>query len=142
MLAGEEIKEAYNFLTGALEGLNLGWVVQQAEEKIRSGNIVEVDIAEGRAKTKYQKIAPYSEAERLRILIDAIRKVVVELSQVSESVRDFFHEQGVLARIKHPQDIRFASEEGDTVHALIPSQERKGSSEALAKLLSELEREI
>ncbi len=91
-----EYKNLYYQLKKILNEYNLTWVVEQVNETIREGKIVNVEESLPRkSKTKTHRIKQenFSEKEKLFLLIDAFERIILDSSEIENELNEFLTEE-------------------------------------------------
>ncbi|MBG1270860.1 hypothetical protein [Nostoc sp. WHI] len=91
-----EYKNLYDQLKKILKEYNLTWVVEQVNETIREGKIVNVEESFPRkSKTKTHRIKKenFSEKEKLFLLIDAFERIILDSSEIENELNEFLTEE-------------------------------------------------
>jgi hypothetical protein len=156
--------EYYNAFVEMLNRKNADWVVQQVAEEVRFGKITSGEFSISKIdgahdsyqnalferrgdyriskKEKLNQIVPFTPQEKLVLLIKAIRRLVIDTSNIQGHVINFAEKETKGTNIK--PDIRFYSEEvNEDTFSLIASKSQI-NQEAVVKLeglLSQLESE-
>lgn len=156
--------EYYNAFVGMLNRKNADWVVQQVAEEVRFGKITSGEFSISKIdgvhdsyqntlferrgeyriskKEKLNQIVPFTPQEKLILLIRAIRRLVIDTSNIQRHVINFAETETKGTNIK--PDIRFYSEEvNEDTFSLIESRSQI-NQEAVIKLeglLAQLESE-
>lgn len=91
-----EYKNLYDQLKKILSEYNLTWVVEQVNETIHEGKIVNVEESLPRkSKTKTHRIKQenFSEKEKLFLLIDAFERIILDSSEIENELNEFLTEE-------------------------------------------------
>ena len=146
--------EYYNALVEILNQKNAGWVVQQVAEEVRFGkitsgefSITKVDkfhdpyqttLFERRGdyriskKEKLNQILPFTLQEKLLVLIKAIRRLVIDTSDIRRHLTNFAEMETRETSTK--PDIRFYSEEVNEVTISLSESKSQDNYDAVVKL--------
>lgn len=156
-----EIEEVYNQLARYMKQNELGWILAQVEEEIALGHVFteKISVAPDESffyyddtrnleKLKKNKLnskanfvisKPYSEKEKLELLIDSVEIGIVNLVEVTHSLFETISEDtnGTEIKFEPEADIK---ESFDLTHGFITNSKEK--SEKLLTLLNELRGEL
>jgi len=158
-VAGRDDVAYWERLTSILEARGFGWVVEQAEAQIAEGKPTSKDVLERqsypvvdeltfavsaprRRRARLITSEPYSDAERLRILLEGLRSAIVDRQRVEDAVLENVGEiEAVIYEPDIPSEREPSSARGRR-HQL--DRERAKSreiAEQAAALIAELEAE-
>jgi hypothetical protein len=157
--------EYFNALVELLNSNDLGWVVNQVNEEIQSGKIVSNEFPiikqdpflnarqdtlferggeyRTRRRERFNQIVPFSQKERLILLIKALKRLAIDTSNIQKHVTAFVQFEAKKTDIK--PDIRFYSEDTNADNFSLSRSESQGSQADIAKLeqlLTSLEHEV
>jgi hypothetical protein len=108
----QEYQQVYQELATMLYDLQLGWIAEQVETKIYSGEISEEDLAVQLEAATTQAVLVKSEISvaqaKLLYLIDAVEKLVISSLEIEGVLVDFLVEQST--RSCSPTTLSFESE--------------------------------
>ncbi len=159
----EECQEVFNQLADFLGQQRVGWIVEQVDEEISLGKVVQKQIKENRSKgdnlreVSYALIEPvngisqsqktslvqqteeYTSGERLRILISAIKKSITDAGDMERDITSFLAESGQAASVDFADETR--NRTGYVITSDLSSDKRP-AQERLISLLNSLEAEI
>lgn len=145
-----ECREVYQQLVDMLgdqemlEGRQLNWVVEEVNQVIRAGEIIDEPSGSSfrRSTREFITTREYTPQEALLLLIDAIDSVVVQTALIEREVTNFFRREGEEFNI--PPDVRFVSEEDarPTVLTYASAIDRAEQALTLKRLLFQLRSEV
>lgn len=166
----QEALELYNQLVAMLRENQLGWIVDQVEGDIHQGILTQKEAfafkessKEDRSRnrssfwpsdeqfslaptrlTSFPARVPYSNIERVQLLISAVIIAVLHTTTMERQVADFFIQADQAILEETPVLFMYPEEEVEvsTALSLSPSQEKLPNAESLLDLLRQLEREI
>ncbi len=155
--------EYFAALARILNEKDLGWVVNQVNDEIRFGKVgsgeflavkeerrnesIQTSFFESREdykikkKEKFNVIVPYTEKEKLKLLIEAIKRLVIDTTEMENHIMDFFTQPNG----KNEVTLIFYSENGVPEPLVLvknETQEKNGNIDELRKFLDELSEEI
>jgi hypothetical protein len=94
-------------------------------------------------KEKFNVLIPYTDEEKLDILINAVRRLLVETSDIEKAVIDFFRQEG--NENQYSAEVSFFSEDANEVNLHLSYQEvskKQDNKSELKKYLDEISAEI
>ncbi|NOK33882.1 hypothetical protein HMI49_11795 [Corallococcus exercitus] len=160
----QEADNVFRQLISILGGLGLGWVAAQVLEQVRVGQTKresvpmeqlelprdtlssQLEVPRGgtrgrkpqRKKEELIKTLEYSRKDRLRLLLDGIKRTVIQTADMESEATEFFRQE-------KSDDVRFEPDEEEPGEAIRLGQAIGGRKEALGKLgalISELREQI
>lgn len=132
----QECTVAYQELVEIINEHNLGWLVQRVHEAIERGK--EVFVQNNYQKTPVLETKPYTEREKLFLLIDAIERTLVETAAIEVEISNFLIQEKLEPKITTSNGKR------DIVHDYRPEvvYPRKENADILKQLLEELRQDV
>ena len=130
-----ECADAYQELVEILNEFRLGWLVERVADVIKRGKTVSVQ--SNSQQPSRLEVEPLTNREQLFLLIDAIKRVLVEPAAMEVELSDFLREQNL------EQKITTSDGKQETVHDYRPEvvYPRKEKADVLKELLEELRRD-
>ncbi len=130
-----ECADAYQELVEILNEFRLGWLVERVADVIKRGKTVSVQ--SNSQQPSRLEVEPLTNREQLFLLIDAIKRVLVEPAAMEVELSDFLREQNL------EQKITTSDGKQETVYDYRPEvvYPRKEKADVLKELLEELRRD-
>jgi hypothetical protein len=143
-MTNENCREVFRQLVSMLNDREMNWVVDEANEVLRAGKLIDEPIgnSSGKSSREFRTTREYTSQEALLILIDSIESVVVHTAFIEEEVTNFFRKEG--ERFKISPEVRFLSEEESepTIFSYDSSIYRAEQATQLERLLEQLRSEV
>lgn len=154
MLSDTESSHVYEALSKFVRERGLDWILEQVAEQVRFGMEEKKSVRVGRddvwpetpdeprsrrSKVLFAATRPFTEQEKLRLLIDAIQQAVVNTTEMEASFREG------LGTLEVPRAGMLVREELNPKFIEIsesPQVERRAGAQKLATLLGELREEV